>query len=317
MSSLKLACCLLAMSGAAAVATTDPLSQLSVNAGRGPPKVSCTFANGSRTKSLPDEFFGFEPCVFASGMVLRANDTALGGAGAGAGAAVWGWAKPAEMVSVTIGSVAAGSATADAKGRWQLALQMTASAAPHTVAVHGSVAREAETQVVSVLENVLFGSVFLCSGQVRRACSALAAAAAAAAAGRRADPPPLTVQHGFRRLRARRARRRLRRLQPHGAGRRERALRRHPDDARGRDGPLVSTVPSAPSPTASLLCCYPFPCLCNWLTPSSLPLPLASPLSSPRFNSSDNSGKSVGGFSAVCYLTALQVHKDPCCEFLK
>ena len=45
----------------------------------------CDFDNGTRVPgALPKGFFGPEPCVFTSGMVLRGNDP-LGGKGAAAG----------------------------------------------------------------------------------------------------------------------------------------------------------------------------------------------------------------------------------------
>ena len=79
----------------------------------------CAFGNGTRTTPLPTGFFGPEPCVFESGMVLRANDP-LGGKGAAAGALVWGFSKPGAMVSCAVGGAPPVTATADGKGRWEL-----------------------------------------------------------------------------------------------------------------------------------------------------------------------------------------------------
>ena len=118
----------------------------------------CAFGNGTRTTPLPTGFFGPEPCVFESGMVLRANDP-LGGKGAAAGALVWGFSKPGAMVSCAVGGAPPVTATADGKGRWELTLQQKGSPAPRTLvfSTPGSTA-------VS-LTNVLFGDVWLCSGQ--------------------------------------------------------------------------------------------------------------------------------------------------------
>ena len=119
----------------------------------------CSFDNGTRVSKLPADFFGPEPCVFASGMVLRGND-ALGGKGSASGALVWGFAKPDAKVSCTVDSGAPVTATADtATGRWELTLQEKGSPAARTLVF----ATPGGTSVT--LENVMFGAVFLCSGQ--------------------------------------------------------------------------------------------------------------------------------------------------------
>jgi hypothetical protein len=113
----------------------------------------------TRTSKLPKGFFGPEPCVFASGMVLRGNDP-LGGKGADAGALVWGYASPGAKVSCAVDAGAPVASTADATtGRWELSLQQKGGPAARTLvfSVPGA------TSVT--LSNVLFGAVFLCSGQ--------------------------------------------------------------------------------------------------------------------------------------------------------
>ena len=120
----------------------------------------CAFGNGTRTTPLPTGFFGPEPCVFGSDMVLRANDP-LGGKGAAAGAVVWGFSKPGAKVSCTFlpGVAPPVSATADETGRWELILQQKGSPTPRTL-----VFSTPGSKAVS-LTNVLFGDVWLCSGQ--------------------------------------------------------------------------------------------------------------------------------------------------------
>jgi hypothetical protein len=129
----------------------------------------CAFDNGTRvpTSALPKDFFGPEPCVFSSGMVLRGNDPVTGGKGAAAGALVWGFADVGAVVSCSVDG--AGSpvvATADNTGRWELVLQQKGGPTAHTLvfSTPGSAVASATKNVT--LSNVLFGAVFLCSGYV-------------------------------------------------------------------------------------------------------------------------------------------------------
>lgn len=87
--------------------------------------------------------------ALGSGMVLQR---------APARAAVWGTAPPGARVSVAVGAAASATATADADGRWSArlpALPAGAHGAVNVSSAYGSV----------VLDDVLFGDVFLCSGQ--------------------------------------------------------------------------------------------------------------------------------------------------------
>ncbi len=117
----------------------------------------CKFANGTRQVPLAADFFGPEPCVFGDGMVLRASDSA-GGAGASAGAVIWGFGAAAEKVALTIDGTPSGSATSDANGRWEITVKVPASAKPSVLEFSGASKQ-------ATLNNVLFGDVWLCSGQ--------------------------------------------------------------------------------------------------------------------------------------------------------
>lgn len=117
----------------------------------------CKFANGTRQTPLAAGFFGPEPCVFGDGMVLRASDSD-GGAGAAAGAIIWGFGAASEKVSLTIDGTAAGSATAGATGRWEITVKVPASVKVSMLEFSGATKKAS-------LSNVLFGDVWLCSGQ--------------------------------------------------------------------------------------------------------------------------------------------------------
>ena len=118
----------------------------------------CKFANGSRQVPLAAGFFGPEPCLFGDGMVLRASDFD-GGAGASAGALIWGFGAAAEKVALTIDGTPAGSATSDANGRWEITVKVPASPKASVLEFTGGASKKA------TLSNVLFGDVWLCSGQ--------------------------------------------------------------------------------------------------------------------------------------------------------
>lgn len=87
------------------------------------------------------------PQVFGSHMVLQ-RDTKL---------PVWGWAEAGEEVQVHLGEGQAVSATADAKGEWKVTLPPMAAGGPLTLTVSG------RNRIV--LEDVLVGEVWVCSGQ--------------------------------------------------------------------------------------------------------------------------------------------------------
>ena len=84
--------------------------------------------------------------VFTDNMVLQRDQKD----------AVWGWTKPGEKVSVTIaGQTTETSAGAD--GKWTVILPAQPAGGPHTLVIKGP-----ETVT---LNNILFGDVWICSGQ--------------------------------------------------------------------------------------------------------------------------------------------------------
>lgn len=89
------------------------------------------------------------PNVFASGMVLQ-RDT---------DAPMWGWAEPgAEVAIQATWSPERTVTTADAEGRWRASVPTPGAGGPFTVVV-------ASNGRATVLEDVLVGEVWLCSGQ--------------------------------------------------------------------------------------------------------------------------------------------------------
>lgn len=72
-------------------------------------------------------------------------------------APVWGWAEPGESVSVTGSWGSSATATADPSGKWRVDLETPPAGGPHTITLEG------KNKVV--VENVLSGDVWLCSGQ--------------------------------------------------------------------------------------------------------------------------------------------------------
>ena len=94
------------------------------------------------------------PRVIGSNMVLQR----------GMQAPIWGWASAGEEVTITLSAEAEGvepvstsTVVADAEGNWQTKLPAMAAGGPYTLRVKGSNTLE--------LTNVLFGEVWVCSGQ--------------------------------------------------------------------------------------------------------------------------------------------------------
>ena len=94
------------------------------------------------------------PRVIGSNMVLQRDMQAP----------IWGWASAGEEISVTLSTEAEGvepisttTAVADAEGNWRTELPAMAAGGPYTLRVKGSNTLE--------LTNVLFGEVWVCSGQ--------------------------------------------------------------------------------------------------------------------------------------------------------
>ena len=87
------------------------------------------------------------PKIFSSNMVMQ-RDRPL---------PVWGMAAPGEKISVQLAGQSE-SATADAQGRWQLRMPAQQAGGPAVMIVSGATATVR-------FENILFGGVWLCSGQ--------------------------------------------------------------------------------------------------------------------------------------------------------
>jgi len=70
---------------------------------------------------------------------------------------VWGWAAPGEAIEVELAGAPPVATTADADGEWRVDLAPREAGGPYTLTVRGS--------STLVLEDVLVGEVWLCSGQ--------------------------------------------------------------------------------------------------------------------------------------------------------
>lgn len=86
--------------------------------------------------------------LFTSDMVLQ-RDIA---------APIWGWAKSGDKISVQVDGKPAAQSVAGKDGRWAAKVGPFAAGGPHTVVVEGGGRKES-------LTNVLFGDVWLCTGQ--------------------------------------------------------------------------------------------------------------------------------------------------------
>ena len=88
------------------------------------------------------------PTVISSNMVLQQRSTA----------AIWGWGDPGEKLSVTTSwNKVTDSLTVPSDGRWKIKLPTTAAGGPYTITLQGW------NRIV--LDNILLGEVWLCSGQ--------------------------------------------------------------------------------------------------------------------------------------------------------
>ena len=72
---------------------------------------------------------------------------------------VWGWAKPGDTVTVALDGKTS-RATADASGRWMARIGPYPAGGPHTLRVSDANPADTVTR-----KNILFGDVWLCSGQ--------------------------------------------------------------------------------------------------------------------------------------------------------
>lgn len=106
----------------------------------------------------PPSAWGPQPPLFTSHMVLASNDAWSGGV---TPAIVWGLGTPGESVTVSglpAGAVSPNPFTVPASGNWSIQLSVPASLTSYTIAFNSS------THGL-VLDDVLFGHTFLCSGQ--------------------------------------------------------------------------------------------------------------------------------------------------------
>lgn len=87
--------------------------------------------------------------LFSTDMVLQ-RDSAV---------PIWGWSTPGERITITVdGKPVPDAAVAGNDGRWTARIGPFAAGGPHTIVIEGKHQKEA-------LSNVLFGDVWLCSGQ--------------------------------------------------------------------------------------------------------------------------------------------------------
>lgn len=89
------------------------------------------------------------PAIVSSHMVLQRNTTVV----------LWGWADAGEKITINTSWLTAPIATTtDSKGNWKIEIQTTNDKTPQTLKLTGD-----DSNIV--LEDVLFGEVWLCSGQ--------------------------------------------------------------------------------------------------------------------------------------------------------
>jgi sialate O-acetylesterase len=89
------------------------------------------------------------PAIVSSNMVLQRNTTIK----------IWGWADANEKITIKTSWLKAPiSIQADADGNWMIDAKTTDSKAPQTISL------KSNTSDI-LLENILFGEVWLCSGQ--------------------------------------------------------------------------------------------------------------------------------------------------------
>ena len=89
------------------------------------------------------------PPIMSSNMVLQQNSQAT----------LWGWADPSERFTITSSwKNSVDSVTAFNNGKWKAKISTPSAGGPYTITIKGRI----ET---IVLENILIGEVWLCSGQ--------------------------------------------------------------------------------------------------------------------------------------------------------
>ena len=106
----------------------------------------------------PGAAWGPQPPLFTSQMVLASNDAWSGGS---TPAIVWGVGTPGEAITVSglpAGAVSPNPFTVPASGNWSITMSVPASLTSYTISFNSSAHG-------LVLDDVLFGHTFLCSGQ--------------------------------------------------------------------------------------------------------------------------------------------------------
>ena len=89
------------------------------------------------------------PAIVSSNMVLQRNTSVV----------LWGWADPGEKISVEASWLSEPkSTTTDDAGNWKIEVTTDDSKEPHNIRIKG------EAQEI-ILENILLGEVWVCSGQ--------------------------------------------------------------------------------------------------------------------------------------------------------
>lgn len=89
------------------------------------------------------------PAIVSSNMVLQRNTTVV----------LWGWAHANEQITIKTSWLKKSlKIEADATGNWRIDLQTTNSKTPQTISIKSKASE-------ILLENILFGEVWLCSGQ--------------------------------------------------------------------------------------------------------------------------------------------------------
>lgn len=116
------------------------------------------------------------PAVFSDHMVLQRQSEVI----------IWGWASPLEAVTV-VGSWDGKAVrdTADNNANWQVTVQTPAAGGPHTLTVMGD--------NTIVLEDIMIGEVWLCSGQSNMEWSAAAGIDSAPASVLNAENPSIRL----------------------------------------------------------------------------------------------------------------------------
>ncbi len=88
------------------------------------------------------------PTILGDHMVLQQKSFAK----------IWGWAEPEQLVQVTTSwNDRTYSTVTDQKGNWQVSVATAKAGGPYTVTIQADITR--------VLEDILLGEVWICSGQ--------------------------------------------------------------------------------------------------------------------------------------------------------